>query len=194
MTPEFTTFIKTGVLPASMAARSKILDIARDKILSNQTTSKTNTMTIFKNARVVALEDEVATAKAELAQAESERAAAVRELSKLTGESTSAINARKTAAKPVIHRAVTTPSAVVHKAQPTSSFTMPTAEAIAAEIIKQQAAKPLTGLAKVTAAFQKESAEKAAKAKPAARNPEISNLTGLAKVEAAFSAQSKSSN
>jgi len=77
------------------------------------------------------------------------------------------------------------------QAKPAASYGMPTAEAIAAEIIKQQAAapKPLTGLAKVTAAFQKEPAEKAAKAKHIARNPEISKLTGLAKVTASFSAQ-----
>ena len=76
------------------------------------------------------------------------------------------------------------------------TFVMPTAEAIAAEVIRQQAAapKPLTGLALTTAAFHKASAEKTAKAKPAARNPEISSLTGLAKVTASFSAQSKSSN
>ncbi len=33
MTPEFTKFIETGRLPPSMAARSKILDIARNQIL-----------------------------------------------------------------------------------------------------------------------------------------------------------------
>ena len=92
-------------------------------------------------------------------------------------------------------RAFTKP-AVIQKATPTptASFVMPTAEAIAAEVIRQTAKKPLTGLALTASAFQTASAEKAATAKPAARNPEISSLTGLAKVTASFSAQAKSSN
>jgi len=172
-----------------MAARSKILDIARNQIISlqNTNTNKTNKMVIF-NPRHKA---EVEASKAALATAQSERAAAVRELSKLTGESTSAINARKTAAKPVY-------SGVTHRAAAPVATNEASAKAFAVALLDEQARraaiKPLTGLAKVTAAFQKEAAEKAAKAKPAARNPEISNLTGIAKVQASFAAQSKKSN
>jgi len=92
-------------------------------------------------------------------------------------------------------RAFTKP-AVIQKATPTptASFVMPTAEAIAAEVIRQTAKKPLTGLALTTAAFQKASAAKAATATPGARNPDLAGLTGRALVEASFKSQSDKSN
>ena len=99
-------------------------------------------------------------------------------------------NKQKPSAKPAA-------SGVVHRAAaPTTSFQMPTAEAIAAEVIRQQAAapKPLTGLALTTAAFQKASAAKAATATPGARNPDLAGLTGRALVEASFKSQSDKSN
>ena len=75
----------------------------------------------------------------------------------------------------------------------TMNVTTPaTAQAIAAEIIRQQANKPLAGLAKVTASFQQTAAAKsAATAKPPSV-PLVNSLTGLAKVTAIFKAQTAS--
>ena len=60
-----------------------------------------------------------------------------------------------------------------------------TAESIAAEIIRQQSVKPLTGLAKVTAIFKADSAAKAASEKTISHKIDPT-LTGRARVVAAF--------
>ena len=67
-----------------------------------------------------------------------------------------------------------------------------TAEAIAAEIIRQQAVKVPTGLSRAIAGFQQAAAEKSAAVAKAPSMPSVNSLTGLAKVTAIFKAQTAS--
>jgi len=133
MTQEFQNFIKTGQLPSSMAARSKILDVARNQILSKQTTSP-QAMTLFKSSKVEALEKQVNQLEARLGveptkflQAGVQPPAAENltsaEIVKLNAEAAARRAARTgNQAPPPIHRAATKPatSGVTHRAAATT--------------------------------------------------------------------------